>query len=217
MKEKDNSGNKELGVSRGFGFVTFAVEADALEAVAKLQGVELKGRKLKLEIAVKRGAPKPVISLPAAVAAEGSSSQSPLPSASQSKKRSRKEKEVDEDEVSVRNQAAMKGDADDGDDNDDADAAGDATAASTGSSVRVLARPVLQVVVWGVPRVVSRVMFARVVAKIHRKAVVEQVREIQGQTQGEGEQSQGRVAASFLLPVVQPEVRSSRALCLLAC
>jgi nucleolar protein 4 len=43
------------GVSRGFGFVKFALEEDANAAVRALQGRELNGRAMKLEIAVQRG------------------------------------------------------------------------------------------------------------------------------------------------------------------
>lgn len=43
------------GVSRGFGFVKFALEEDANTALRALQGRELHGRKMKLEIAVQRG------------------------------------------------------------------------------------------------------------------------------------------------------------------
>lgn len=43
------------GVSRGFGFVKFALDDDADAALNALQGKELRGRKLKLEIAVQRG------------------------------------------------------------------------------------------------------------------------------------------------------------------
>jgi RNA recognition motif-containing protein len=43
------------GVSRGFGFVKFALEEDANTALKALQSRELHGRKMKLEIAVQRG------------------------------------------------------------------------------------------------------------------------------------------------------------------
>jgi RNA recognition motif-containing protein len=43
------------GVSRGFGFVKFALEEDASTAMRALQGRELHGRKMKLEVAVQRG------------------------------------------------------------------------------------------------------------------------------------------------------------------
>jgi RNA recognition motif-containing protein len=43
------------GISKGFGFVKFAMEEDAVKAVDALQDHELEGRKLKLEIAVKKG------------------------------------------------------------------------------------------------------------------------------------------------------------------
>lgn len=44
----------ENGVSRGFGFVKFAIPEDAVNAIKILQGRELKGRRLKLELAVKK-------------------------------------------------------------------------------------------------------------------------------------------------------------------
>ena len=43
------------GVSRGFGFIKFALNDDAVTALKALQGKEFQGRKLKLEIAVQRG------------------------------------------------------------------------------------------------------------------------------------------------------------------
>lgn len=41
------------GKSKGFGFVTFAITDDALKAVQNLQQVELKGRIIKLEVALR--------------------------------------------------------------------------------------------------------------------------------------------------------------------
>ena len=46
---------KDSNESRGFGFVTFALSSDALNAVKSLQGKSLKGRPCKLELAVKGG------------------------------------------------------------------------------------------------------------------------------------------------------------------
>lgn len=43
------------GVSRGFGFVKFAMPEDAMRAVAILSGAELNGRTLSIELALKRG------------------------------------------------------------------------------------------------------------------------------------------------------------------
>lgn len=43
------------GVSRGFGFVKFAIPEDAVRAAAILASTELKGRTLSVELAVKRG------------------------------------------------------------------------------------------------------------------------------------------------------------------
>ncbi len=43
------------GVSRGFGFVKFAIPEDAARAAAILNGTDLKGRNLAVEVAVKRG------------------------------------------------------------------------------------------------------------------------------------------------------------------
>jgi hypothetical protein len=64
----------ENGVSRGFGFVKFAIPEDAVNAIKVLQGRELKGRRLKLELAVKkargRNAVVPVETLDEQVKAE---------------------------------------------------------------------------------------------------------------------------------------------------
>ena len=46
---------KDTQVSRGFGFVAFALGTDASRAVKSLQGKSLKGRAIKLELATKRG------------------------------------------------------------------------------------------------------------------------------------------------------------------
>jgi len=46
---------KDSNVSRGFGFVAFALGADAATAVKSLQGKSLKGRAIKVELAAKRG------------------------------------------------------------------------------------------------------------------------------------------------------------------
>lgn len=43
------------GVSRGFGFVKFAIPEDAVRAAAILASTDLKGRTLSVELAVKRG------------------------------------------------------------------------------------------------------------------------------------------------------------------
>ena len=46
--------DRETGRSRGFGFVEFSSENDALTAVEKLDGAELDGRNLKVSIAQER-------------------------------------------------------------------------------------------------------------------------------------------------------------------
>jgi len=46
------------GVSRGFAFVKYALKEDAEKALQELQGKVLKGRSLKLEIAVKKELPR---------------------------------------------------------------------------------------------------------------------------------------------------------------
>jgi RNA recognition motif-containing protein len=48
----------EDGVSRGFAFVKYALKEDAEKALQELQGKVLKGRNLKLEIAVKKELPR---------------------------------------------------------------------------------------------------------------------------------------------------------------
>jgi len=47
--------SKDSNVSRGFGFVAFALRSDAAHAVKSLQGASLKGRAIKLELAAKLG------------------------------------------------------------------------------------------------------------------------------------------------------------------
>ncbi len=46
--------DRETGRSRGFGFVTFSSEEDANTAVRELDGTELDGRQLKINIAKER-------------------------------------------------------------------------------------------------------------------------------------------------------------------
>lgn len=43
--------DRETGRSRGFGFVTFAMEADASSAVERFDGTELDGRNIRVNIA----------------------------------------------------------------------------------------------------------------------------------------------------------------------
>lgn len=46
--------DKFSGRSRGFGFVTFAEEADAEKAKAEMQGFELKGREINVDDATQK-------------------------------------------------------------------------------------------------------------------------------------------------------------------
>ena len=46
--------DRDTGRSRGFGFVEFATEADAQEAIQKLNGVEFGGRTLRVDVARER-------------------------------------------------------------------------------------------------------------------------------------------------------------------
>jgi len=55
IKRASVARSKDSNVSRGFGFVAFALGSDAAHAVKSLQGTSLKGRAIKLELAAKRG------------------------------------------------------------------------------------------------------------------------------------------------------------------
>ena len=46
--------DRDTGKSRGFGFVTFMLDADAEEAMTKLDGSELSGRQLSVQAATEQ-------------------------------------------------------------------------------------------------------------------------------------------------------------------
>jgi RNA recognition motif-containing protein len=47
--------DRESGMSRGFGFVTLVMSSDADTAIEKVNGVEVRGRKLRVAVANPRG------------------------------------------------------------------------------------------------------------------------------------------------------------------
>jgi RNA recognition motif-containing protein len=49
--------DRDTGRSRGFGFVEFATEAEAQEAIQKFNGVEFGGRTLRVDVARERQTP----------------------------------------------------------------------------------------------------------------------------------------------------------------
>ena len=84
------------GVSRGFGFVKFAIPEDAVRAAAILASTELKGRTLSVELAVKRGqkpAHAPLIST-----AKGGKGKDSKKAAASSKEETQDGKEEGEDD-----------------------------------------------------------------------------------------------------------------------
>lgn len=86
------------GVSRGFGFVKFAIPEDAVRAAAILASTDLKGRTLSVELAVKRGqkpAHAPLIST--AKGGKGKDSKKAASSTSSPSKEAQDEKEEGED------------------------------------------------------------------------------------------------------------------------
>lgn len=66
---KRGSITQKDGVSRGFGFIKFALEEDASSAIAQMNGREFKGRKLIIETAVNKG--QNPLTVPVAEGADG--------------------------------------------------------------------------------------------------------------------------------------------------
>lgn len=89
------------GVSRGFGFVKFAIPEDAVRAAAILASTDLKGRTLSVELAVKRGqkpAHAPLISTAKGGKGKDSKKTAASSSSSPSKEETQDGKEEGEDD-----------------------------------------------------------------------------------------------------------------------
>ena len=89
------------GVSRGFGFVKFAIPEDAVRAAAILASTDLKGRTLSVELAVKRGqkpAHAPLISTAKGGKGKDSKKTAASSSSSPSKEETQDDKEEGEDD-----------------------------------------------------------------------------------------------------------------------
>ena len=169
------------GKSRGFGFVKFALEDDAKAALTKLQGHDIKGRKLKLELGIKKDndskkrkrddgeAAEQTPAAPAAPAAAAAAAAKPAkapattaPTKATEDAKAKPAKAPKKDAApAAAVETAKTADA------KTADATDAAEAVSRGR----------QVLVFGVPLDVNKKIFSRVLDKVVRKVRVEFVTE----------------------------------------
>eukprot|EP01033_Poteriospumella_lacustris_P001229 gene1229-895_t len=163
------------GKSRGFGFVKFALEDDAKAALTKLQGHDIKGRKLKLELGIKKDNDSKKRKRDDGEAAEQTPAAPTAPAAKPAKTPATAAVTKATEDAKAKPAKAPKKDAApvvaDVETAKAADAKTDATdAAEAVSRGR-------QVLVFGVPLDVNKKIFSRVLDKVVRKVRVEFVTE----------------------------------------
>ena len=151
----------KTGASRGFGFVKFSLPEDATNAVAKLQGANLGGRKIMVELAVKKAREKksgPPLLDATATATTAERSGSNLAKES-----------IEEEEVEV-----GEGEDEEEEEGEDEDEAAQPDKARTSSTS---VRPGLQILLFGSPVDLTKRILLPAIKKINRKTLLELIKE----------------------------------------